>query len=127
MEAIEVFNIYNDGLSKGDFPVALSALSDDVIWHQPGTHQFAGVFTGVENVGEHLGQMAGETQGTLMLVTEWAAATDNIVTASVHFTAKRGDKSIDMMEIDVFRIENDKIAEVWLVDQNVDLENDFWS
>jgi ketosteroid isomerase-like protein len=127
MAAIDVFNIYNDALSKGDFATAFTALSDDVVWHQPGSHQFAGTFTGLEAVQAHLGQLAGETAGSLVLATEWAAATDNMVTASVHFTAKRGNKSIDMMEIDAFRVEGDKIVEVWLVDQDIALENDFWA
>lgn len=127
MAAIDVFNTYNEGLSTGDFDKVFSVLSDDVVWHQPGTHQFAGTFTGLADVQAHLGQLAGETAGSLRLVTEWAAATDNMVTASVHFTASRGDKNIDMMEIDAFRVEGDKIVEVWLVDQDVALENDFWA
>lgn len=127
MAAIDVFNTYNEGLSTGNFDKVFSVLSDDVIWHQPGEHQFAGLFEGLGNVQAHLGELASETAGTLKLETEWAAATDDLVTANVHFTAQRNGKSIDMMEIDVFRVEGDKIVEVWLVDQDVSLENDFWA
>jgi uncharacterized protein len=44
----------------------------------------------------------------------------------VHFTAQRDGAEIAMDGIDVFRVEGDRIAEVWLFSADQPAEDAFW-
>ncbi|MFB7877869.1 hypothetical protein ACFC06_21695 [Nocardia sp. NPDC056064] len=54
-------------------------------------------------------------------------ATDELVAATVRFTARRdGRIALDQNGVDVFRVSGDRIAEVWLISADQDAEDEFW-
>lgn len=51
----------------------------------------------------------------------------NLVSMTVRFTAQReGRPDLDQHGVDVFRIEGDKIAEIWLISEDQTSEDQFW-
>ena len=49
-----------------------------------------------------------------------------LFTLPVHFKAKRDGAAISMDGVDVFRVEGDRIAEVWLFSADQPAEDSFW-
>ena len=126
-DAMSVFNTYNEALIKGDFAGAFEVMADDIKWHQPGNNPLSGVIAGKQALGAHLGKFAEKSNGTFKVITNWASNNGCFVAANVTFVAEHsnGDK-LDMNGIDVFKIENGKIQEVWLFSSKQDIEDDFW-
>lgn len=126
-EAIDVFNTYNDALAKGDFGAVFDVMADDIQWHQPGKNPMSGIIAGKEALGAHLGKFAEKSAGTFKVLTNWVSSNDNFVAANVTFMADRGNGDVlDMNGIDLFRIEEGKIQEVWLFSSDQILEDIYW-
>lgn len=124
---LSIFNAYNEGLIAGDFPAVFETMADDIIWHQPGQHATSGTHIGKEALGAHLASFAQKTNGTFKVVTNWVSENGDLVAANVTFLGTRTDGTeLDMNGIDLFRIENGKIQEVWLFSSNQELEDEFW-
>jgi predicted SnoaL-like aldol condensation-catalyzing enzyme len=67
------------------------------------------------------------TGGTLEVRPTGAVMVNGaLFTLPVHFTAKRDGAEIAMDGIDVFRVEGDRIAEVWLFSADQPTEDAFW-
>ena len=107
---------------------ALAAtLSADVVWHQPGANQMSGDHVGPDAILAHLGSMMGVSASTFSLETESATESGNLVVLTVRFSAQReGAVDLDQHGVDVFRVEGDKIAEVWLISEDQAAEDAFW-
>lgn len=127
MTATEVVTAYSIALSKGDIPTAFSHFSPDAKWHQPGKHQYAGTKEGLQAIGKMLGDMMGATQGSLAInPTGPLMENGNMVSFPLNFSGKIGDRTVDMNGVDLFRVENGKIVEVWLFSADQAAEDVFW-
>ncbi len=126
-QTLEVFGNYNQGLISGDFGAVFATLSDDIKWHQPGENSLSGTVAGKEQLGAHLGKFMERSNGTFKVITNWVSDNGDFVAANVTFLADRGEGDIlDMNGIDLFRIEDGKISEVWLFSSNQAVEDAFW-
>ncbi|PPG40077.1 nuclear transport factor 2 family protein [Pseudoclavibacter sp. RFBA6] len=128
MTAIETFTTYDTSLAAGDLPAVAAMLAPDVIWHQPGGNPLSGRKVGPEGVLAHLGRFFELSGGTFRLVTRTAVANGDLVVATVEFSAQReGRTPLAQSGIDVFRIADGLIAEVWLFSEDQAAEDEFWS
>lgn len=118
---------YFDALSRGDVPAAMSLLSPDVVWHQPGAHQFSGDHEGLGGVGSLLGAMMEASAGTFQLVVSGVSMVNgDMVAVPVRFSGQRPDASMDMSGIDLLTVRDGKIVEVHLFSEDAASENTFW-
>lgn len=71
--------------------------------------------------------MIEKSNGTFKVITNWISSNDCFVAANVTFVAEHsnGDK-LDMSGIDLFKIENSQIQEVWLFSSEQAIEDNFW-
>lgn len=123
----EVVEAYSIALSKGDIPTAFSFFSPDAKWHQPGNNQFSGTQTGLDAIGKMLSAMMAATQGTLVIKPAGAMMVNgNFVSCPVQFSAKNGNKSVDMAGNDLYEVVNGKIVQVWLFSEDQPKEDEFW-
>ena len=125
-EVIEVFNAYTEALSKGDFEAVFEVMSDNIVWHMGGESSLSGIIKGKQALGERLGEFAKRSNGTFRVITNWAASNDCFVAASVISLAERGEEKLKNPGIDLFRIENGKIQEVWTFGELQEEEDRFW-
>ncbi|MBJ6745850.1 nuclear transport factor 2 family protein [Streptococcus sp. 121] len=124
---LEIFNRYNEGLIAGDFPAVFDTMADDIIWHQPGNHSVSGTVVGKEKLGTHLATFGEKTNGTFKVLTNWVSDNGDLVAANVTFVGTRPDgEELNMNGIDLFRMENGKIQEVWLFSSEQAVEDAFW-
>src|SRR5690606_29992887 len=101
---------------------------DNIIWHQPGNGIQSGTYNGKAALFAHLGNFAKWSRGTFAIDDiEYVASNGDLVSASIHFKAQNGDKRLSMKGVDLLRIENEKIAEVWLFSERIGEEDDFWN
>ncbi len=125
---ISIMRTYLDALSKGDMEKIGKLLDDDVIWHQPGSSQLSGLHRGKQNLFAHLGRFM-ELSGNTFRMTEVGSvmANENMVAATLHFMAERPGRTLSMDGVDVMRIADGKIKEVWLYSGDQAAEDAFWS
>jgi len=128
MTAKEVVEAYSIAISKGDISTAFSHFSPDAKWHQPGNNKFSGTKTGLEAIGKMLSDMMGATEGSLVIKPAGAMMVNgNFVSCPVCFSAKSGDKTVDMNGNDLYEVVDGKIVQVWLFSEDQDAEDAFWN
>ena len=77
-------------------------------------------------MGERLGEFDERSDGTFRVITNWAASNDCFVAASVVSLAERDGEKLHDPGIDLFRIEDGKIQEVWTFAEQQEKEDKFW-
>jgi len=125
-EVMKVFNTYTEALSRGDFEAAFETMADTIVWHMSGESSLSGIIKGKQALGERLGEFAKRSNGTFRVMTEWAASNDCFVAASVVSLAEKGNEKLNDPGIDLFKIEDGKIQEVWTFAQYQTVEDKFW-
>ena len=125
-EVMKVFNTYTEALSRGDFEAAFETMADTIVWHMGGESSLSGIIKGKQALGERLGEFAKRSNGTFKVMTEWAASNDCFVAASVVSLAEKGNEKLNDPGIDLFKIEDGKIQEVWTFAQYQTVEDKFW-
>mgnify|MGYP000879725566 FL=1 len=125
-EVMKVFNTYTEALSRGDFEAAFETMADTIVWHMGGESSLSGIIKGKQALGERLGEFAKRSNGTFRVMTEWAASNDCFVAASVVSLAEKGNEKLNDPGIDLFKIEDGKIQEVWTFAQYQTVEDTFW-
>jgi ketosteroid isomerase-like protein len=127
MTAKEVVEAYSVALSKGDIPTAFSYFSPNAKWRQPGNNKFSGTQSGLEAIGKMLSDMMGATQGSLVVKpTGPLMVNGNFVSSPVRFSAKSGDKTVEMNGNDLYEVIDGKIVQVWLFSEDQGVEDEFW-
>jgi len=125
---VTIVQSYFDAVAKGDFATVGSLFADDVIWHQPGDGIQSGTYNGKEAVFGHLGNFMKWSNGTFAIDRiEYLSSNADLVTAAIHFKAEKGDQRLAMKGIDLLRIEDSKIKEVWLFSEIIADEDAFWN
>lgn len=127
MSASDVVGRYGAAVASGDMAALAETLTENVVWHQPGANQLSGDIVGPEAVLAHLGRFMVLSDGTFALETESATESGDLVATTVRFTAQReGVADLDQHGVDVFRVEGDRIAEIWLISEDQAAEDQFW-
>lgn len=125
-EVMKVFTTYAEALSRGDFDAVFETMSDSIIWHMGGESSLSGVIKGKKALGERFEEFMKRSNGTFRVITNWVASNDCFVATSVISLAERGEKKLNDPGIDLFKIENGKIQEVWTFAEKQAEEDKFW-
>ncbi|WP_200843552.1 nuclear transport factor 2 family protein [Pantoea sp. 18069] len=124
---IEIVRRYFDAVARGDLAAVGDAFSSDIEWHQPGKGTLSGLHSGKEAVFALLGQFMERSAGSFRIDTVGPLmAQGDLVTTWLHFRAERPGASISMSGVDVLRIADGRIREVWLFSEDQAAEDAFW-
>lgn len=127
MTALSAFQRYEDSLAAGDMSALAAALHPGVTWHQPGNNPLSGDHVGPDAVLALLGRFMELSAGSLVIRTDSRMVNGALVATTVSFTASReGHPDLAQRGMDLFRIEDDRIAEVWLFSEDQAAEDEFW-
>ena len=127
MSTIETARSYFQAIQAGDMDTIATSLADEVVWHQPGAHRFSGDHEGRDSVFALLGQMMQASEGTFAIdQVHSLMANGDLVAATIHFAGRRDGAAMSMDGVDLLRIVDGKIVEVWLFSADQPTENDFW-
>lgn len=128
MSAIDVIGQYGAAMAAGDEAALKALFSADAVWHQPGNNPLSGDHVGPAAIWAHLGNFMKISGGTFALEMESVVEAGPMVAATVRFSAQRvGMRDLDQHGVDVFRVADDQIVEVWLMSEDQDAEDFFWS
>ena len=124
---VEIVANYFSAIAEGRIPEAMAALSPEVVWHQPGDNRFSGDNRGPDAVGALIGGMMTVSEGSFAIAPAGPLmANGDLVAAPVHFSGQRGDVELNQSGVDLLRVTEGKIAEVWLFSSDEAQENAFW-
>ncbi|MEV6239088.1 nuclear transport factor 2 family protein [Lentzea sp. NPDC051838] len=124
---LSVITRYFDALESGDFATVAAQFAEDVVWHQPGSNRFSGSHRGADAVGALIGGMMSVSEGTFSLRRNAPLMLNgDVVAAPVAWTARRSGASMDGVGVDVMRVADGKVAEVWLYTADPASEDAFW-
>ncbi|MFD4669410.1 nuclear transport factor 2 family protein [Lentzea sp. NPDC058450] len=124
---LAVVTTYFEALESGDLATVAAQFADDVVWHQPGDNRFSGVHRGSEAVGAMIGGMMEVSEGTFSLKRNAPLMVNgDTVAAPVHWTAKRSGAEMDGVGVDLMRVADGKVVEVWLFTADPAEEDAFW-
>ena len=127
MNPTETARTYFHAIQTGDMETVASSLADDVVWHQPGDNRFSGVHTGRDAVFAMLGQMMQVSEGSFAIdEVRSLMANGDQVAATIHFVGRRDGSVMGMEGVDLLRIADGKISEVWLFSADQPAEDLFW-
>lgn len=126
-DPIPVARRYFDHLMSGNLGAVGELIADDVVWHQPGASQVAGVYRGKTALFEHLGRFMKLSQGSFRIdKLDELMGNGALVAAHIHFVAQRDGRSLAMSGVDLLRIDGEKIKEAWLFSSDQSTEDAFW-
>lgn len=127
MSAIDIVGQYGAAMAAGDMRALAATFAADAVWHQPGESQVSGDKVGPAAIIAHLGRFMELSGGTFVLETESATESGALVSATVRFRAAReGRADLEQHGVDVFRVADGLIAEVWLISEDQQAEDAFW-
>ncbi|POH61343.1 MULTISPECIES: nuclear transport factor 2 family protein [Cryobacterium] len=122
-----VAETYFAALGRGDIPTVMAQFSDDVLWHQPGAHQFSGDHHGVAGVGALLSGMMEASAGSFQLAVAGPPMVNgDVVAVPVRFSGNSAEATMDMAGIDLLTVRGGKIVEVRLFSEDGPAEDAFW-
>jgi ketosteroid isomerase-like protein len=118
---------YFQAVQNGDVATLGKLVDEKIVWRQPGSNQFSGERRGRNAVFEMLGAMMQCTAGSFAIdKVHSIMGNGEMVAASIHFSARRDGKSMSMEGVDVLRIKDGAIVEVWLFSSDQTAEDEFW-
>ncbi|MYS92389.1 MULTISPECIES: nuclear transport factor 2 family protein [Streptomyces] len=124
---IDIAGTYFQAVQTGDMATLGELLDEAIVWHQPGANQFSGEHKGQGAVFQMLGGMMEASRGTFAIdKIHSLMGNGDLVAATIHFTGRRGDTSLAMDGVDLLRIQNGKITEMWLFSGDQNAEDAFW-
>ena len=129
MTPTDVFHAYYRALTTGDIAGLTELLDENIIWHQPGAGKLSGTYHRRDDVLALFGEFMQLSGGTFRIDRlDDVMANGDLVAATLHFAAEReGREPLSMNGIDLFRVAEGRIAEVWLFSADQTAEDTFWS
>jgi ketosteroid isomerase-like protein len=127
MSNVDIARNYFEAVQQGDLAKLGELIDENVVWHQPGANRFSGDMKGSADPFGMIGQMMEISRGTFAIDrVDEVMGNGDLVAARVHFTASRDGATMNMNGVDVMRIADGKIAEMWLFSGDQDAEDEFW-
>ncbi len=98
---------------KGDLAALEHLMTEDVRWHVAGRTPLAGTYEGRAAVFEFFGKVMELTEGSFRVEPLTLLADDHYGCAPARITAHRGDRHLDVMNVQTARWEDGRVAEFW--------------
>ena len=116
-----------EAFARGDMATLTELISEDVVWHAPGTSQISGDFRGRGAVFAWFGRIAELSGGTFRIEVHDILANDEHAVALTRATASRQGKQLNSLDTDVYHIRNGKITEAWSFTEDTRRAEEFWA
>jgi ketosteroid isomerase-like protein len=124
----EIIKRYVEAFKRKDWQAATAFWADDVILHAQGRHPLAGHFFGKQAFLEHVSRVSAQLGATIELVEVY----DVMFSAehAVGWVKERavcGERSLVFDRVNVYRMSDGKITEVWMYDSDPYALDEFFS
>lgn len=127
MTNIDIAKAYINAVQTGDQAALGSLLSPQVVWHQPGNNRFSGVKNGIAEFGAMMGGMMEVAGGTFAITrADSYLGNGDLVAIQIAFAGERPGAKLSQPGIDLLRIAEGRVVEVWLFSSDPEQEDNFW-
>jgi uncharacterized protein len=116
-----------EAFGKGDLETLRQLWTDDVRWHEGGHTDLAGTYEGPEAVFAFFGRLFDLTEGSLRVEPRAFLADDTYGCSPVTVIAHRGDRSIEVLNVQLARFEDGRLAEFWNTSTDEDALDRFFT
>jgi ketosteroid isomerase-like protein len=114
---IELMQRYSAALTAGKAVEVLPFYAEDLVLHIPGRSPHAGTFRGQDAVLAYYTRVFRDTDGNFQpLGVDDILASDTHAASLVRWKVERDGRSLLIDRVVVYRIEDGKIAEIWVHD-----------
>jgi ketosteroid isomerase-like protein len=123
----ELFRRGYTAFQSGDLDTVRSLFAPDIVWSVPGSGRFAGEHRGVDNVISLFVQQAQESNGTFRVEVHDVLGNDEHAVALGTITAERNGKSFSDRYTHVVHIQDGKVTESWIFNEDPAAVDEFWA
>ena len=124
----EVMKRYVEAFKRKDWDAATAFWADGIVLHAQGRHPLAGDFFGKQAFLDHVGRVSAQLGGTIELVEVYDVMfSAEYAVAWVKERAVRGGRSLVFDRVNVYRMSDGKITELWTYDSDPYALDEFWS
>jgi len=106
----------------------MSFVHPDIVWIQPGDNQLSGVKKSKDELMQ-MGALMGKITGKTIRLADvkYFDVTGNTVACLLHWKAAQPDgKELDILNIDVYTVEDSKVIQAKIFTENAAIEDQFW-
>ena len=118
MSALDVMRRYIGAMRAGDREAGFSHYADDIVAHVPGRSILAGELRGKDRVVGYIEAAVAHATGGVELELIDMLASEERVALLVHERLRRDGRVLDMRRANVYRVEGDKIVELWIFESD---------
>ena len=124
----EIMKRYVEAFKRKDWEAATAFWAEDIVLHAQGRHPLAGDFFGKQAFLEHVGRVSAQLGGTIELVEVYDVLfSAKHAVAWVKERAVREERSLVFDRVNVYRMSDGKIVELWTYDSDPYALDEFWS
>ena len=114
---IELMRRYSAALAAGQAAEALPFYAEDLVLHMPGRGPHSGTTHGQDAVLDYYTKVFQATDGRFEVVgVDDILASDDHAASLVRWRVHRGDRTLDIDRVVIYRIVDERIAEIWVRD-----------
>ena len=124
----EILKRYVEALERKHLQAASAFWAEDIVVHVQGRNPFAGEFVDKRSFLEYHRGLFAELGGTMELVE-----VHDVLVGAMHAVAwvkeraVRGERSLELDRVNVYRLQEGKIVEIWSYDSDPYALDEFWS
>jgi ketosteroid isomerase-like protein len=116
-----------EAFAKGDLATLRELLTEDVVWHVPGHSALAGDYAGIDAVLAFFGRVMELSESSFRAEPLTLLADDHYGATPVRITAHRGDRHLDVMNVQAARLQDGRVVEFWDTTTDPDAVEAFWA
>ena len=113
--------------NKADIEAIRDVLADDVVWHEPGRSVLAGDYKGRDAVLRLLARFHDLSGGTFAIELLDLLVDPERVTAFQRLTGRRGEMTLDTVDVVDFEIHHGRATEVTVYQSDTYGFDEFWA
>jgi ketosteroid isomerase-like protein len=127
VEAVTRFHVeQRHAYAGGELEPLRARLTEDIVWHVPGRSRIAGDHRGIDDVLAYFDARRRLTDETFRITVHGVSVIDGRVVQLAGGTAVRNGRELCWETVGVFRVEDGRIAEAWLVPFDQQAFDEIW-
>ncbi|MDQ1712936.1 MAG: uncharacterized protein QOE45_2386 [Frankiaceae bacterium] len=124
---VDLFRRGHEAYAKQDMATLTELIAEDTVWHIAGHGPLSGDLVGRDAVFGWFAKVGELSQGSVNLEPHDYVGNDDHVVALSRVTATRGDKRLDVRQVEVGHWRDGRLVESFVVTDDQQAVDEFWA